>query len=294
MSREVLENSNTFYAEVASGEDIERCYASKVQGQSRANIHYRRMTCNQLLCSVVGSLKKGRRAKHLNCERNCQWNPVGHVQKARGWRRVLWSHMALLRIVGDCRQNLKLLSFCERALSMLCTFGVSESVFEWRHFIYFIDSVDCGLFCVFFVFHSRSILNCGVSEVYVVGRGLRGWISCCLDAKCFTASRQGHRRTVWNIEEEPSRETGHIMPWSMIPWWFYDDPCQGVAKSGRLEFLKSHQLVERRSPKPQWCCVPGSWLQWWEHQAAQLRWMPRLRQGDGRNKGHTDSERGET
>lgn len=60
------------------------CYASKVQGQSRANIHYRRMKCNELPCSVVGSLKKGRRAKHLNCERNCQWNPVGHVQKARG------------------------------------------------------------------------------------------------------------------------------------------------------------------------------------------------------------------
>ena len=202
------------------------CYASKVQGQSRANIHYRRMKCNELPCSVVGSLKKGRRAKHLNCERNCQWNPVGHVQKARGMEACfVISHGTApdSRRLQAKLEAFKLLWTCFKYALYVWS---SESVFEWRHFIHFIDSVDCGLFCGFFVFHSRSILKCGVSEVYVVGRGLRGWISCCLDAKCFTASRQGPRRTVWNIEEELSRETGHICH----DPWFHDDSMMIHAK----------------------------------------------------------------
>ena len=108
------------------------------------------------------------------------------------------------------RLQAKLVSFCERALSMLCTFGV-QNLFLNEDILYILSiPLTAGCFVGFFVFHSRSILKCGVSEVYVVGRGLRGWISCCLDAKCFTASRQGHRRTVWNIEEELSRETGHM------------------------------------------------------------------------------------
>ena len=80
MSREALENSNTFahttkqnlcisdslfMQRLQVGENMESMLCIKSARQSRANIHYRGMKCNELPCSVVGSLKKGRRAKHL-------------------------------------------------------------------------------------------------------------------------------------------------------------------------------------------------------------------------------------
>lgn len=51
----------------------------------------------------------------------------------------------------------------------------SESVFEWRHFIYFIDSVDCGLFCGFFCvsFSLHTEVWC---ERGLCGRSWTSWV----------------------------------------------------------------------------------------------------------------------
>lgn len=180
-----------------------------MQGQSRAHIYYRGMTCNELPCSVAGSLKKGRRAKHLNCEINCPWNPVGHVQKARGWRRVLWSHMVLLQIVGDCRQNLKLLSFCERVLS--CFVHLEYQNLFLKTF-YTFDSVDCGSFCGFFCV-SFSLHTELWSERGLCGRSWTSWVD-----QLLLGCKMLHGWTLWNIEEE-LLATGHCrdpIPWFMI------------------------------------------------------------------------------
>ena len=151
------------------------CYASKVQGQSRANIHYRRMKCNELPCSVVGSLKKGRRDKHLNCERNCQWNPVGHVQKARGMEACfVISHGTApdSRRLQAKLEAFKLLWTCFKYALYVWS---SESVSERRHFIYFIDSVDCGSFCRFFCV-SFSLHTELWSERGLCGRSWTSWV----------------------------------------------------------------------------------------------------------------------
>lgn len=175
MSREALENSNTFYAEVASGEDMESmlCIKSTRAISSKHSLQTNEMQWTALLS--CGELEEGQACQAFELWKKLPVKSGGTCPKST------WMEACFVISHGTAPDSRRLQAKLE-AFKLLWTcfkyalyVWSSESVFEWRHFIYFIDSVDCGLFCGFFCvsFSLHTEVWC---ERGLCGRSWTSWV----------------------------------------------------------------------------------------------------------------------